>query len=108
MAFEDDFTEFFAHVVNIAPYASQDGYGAAAYGTGIDYPARIVNTVKMIRAADGQERVSNTSIWIGTDAAISPKDKLTLPSAFSPQTPPILRVDRVTDDEGIHHTKLYA
>ena len=104
---EQEFIDMMAYTVSVAPFASDDKYGAPTYGTAVDYDAAIEQKVRQVRDFNGQERVSTTRVFLNTVTAISPKDKLTLPSGFTPQTPPIISVGRVSDEGGVHHCEVY-
>lgn len=108
MSLLDDVEDLFVHTVTIAPYSSVNSYGEASYGTAVSYTAYVEGKQRMIRDSQGQERVSSVTVYLATTAALSPKDKLTLPSGWTPQTPAILAVQRVADDRGDHHVVLYA
>ena len=96
------------HTVTLAPYISQNAYGEATWGTPVSYTARVQGKMRMVRDSLGVERVSTVTCYLATTAAISPKDKLTLPSGFLPASPPILAVERQADEHGDHHIVIYA
>jgi hypothetical protein len=96
------------HTITLAPYVSQNAYGESTWGAAVSYQARVQGKMKMIRDFTGVERVSTVTCYVATTEAISPKDKLTLPSSFVPQTPLILAVERQADEHGDHHVVIYA
>lgn len=96
------------HSVTVEAYSSQTANAVPSFSSGVAYSGRVVNRVKMIRDARGQEKVSNTTIYLNATAAIGPRDRITLPSGYTPQQPVILRVDRIPDEDGLHHTVIYA
>jgi hypothetical protein len=108
MSFLEDVLPLLAQTVTIAPWTGQDTYGEATYGAAVSYAARVEGKMQMIRDAVGAERVSAVTVYLATTASISPKDKLTLPSGWTPQTPALLAVQRHADESGDHHTVLYA
>lgn len=97
-----------AHTISLAPYTGQNAYGEASYGAAVNYTARVQGKMKMVRDFAGVERVSTVTCYVATTAAISPKDKLTLPGSFVPTSPPILAVERQADERGDHHIVIYA
>lgn len=107
MAFEADFKSFLPHSITIEPYTGQNSAGEESYGSGIAYSGRVADKTKMIRTDAGIEKVTRTVAWLNTTTAISTRDRVTLPSGFTPNQPPLLRVDRIPDDEGMHHLVLY-
>lgn len=108
MSLLDDVEDLFVHTLTIAPYTGVNSYGEATHGTPVSYSAYIEGRMRIIRDSQGQERVSSATCYVATTAAISPKDKLTLPSGWTPQTPAILAVQRVADERGDSHVVLYA
>lgn len=99
----DDLEEFCISTIGIEPYAGQDEYGDPSFGASVFYQGRIEIKNRMIRDAKGQERVSMGKIFLQTQTVISPKDRITLPSGYSPTNPEILAVYPVQADEGIDH-----
>ena len=100
MALPAELIAMMPHTVAIAPYSSQSKYGEPTYGAGVNYTAMVEQKARQVRDIDGQERVSMTTIYLNTTAAITPRDKLTLPSGFVPQIPPIINVHRLSDESG--------
>lgn len=97
-----------AHTIQVAPYVSQNAYGEPTYSADVAYTARVQGKMRMVRDSQGVERVSTVTCYVATTAAISPKDKLTLPASFIPVSPPILAVERQSDEHGDHHVVIYA
>lgn len=100
-----------ASVVTIEPWVSHDGYGAATYGTAVEYQCRVVGRNRMIRAFDGNERLSTVQVYLSsipTVPVVGPKDRVTLPEDHIPQQPPIMAILRETDEDGPHHLVLYT
>lgn len=102
----DEYLDFMTDTITIEPLASRDDYGAPTYGPGIDYPCRIDGATKQRVSIEGVERSINAMIYILGNPIIGPTDRLTLPSTFVPQQPPILRVNPFTDESGPHHTEV--
>lgn len=87
---------------------SPDGFGGTAYGAAVAYPARIRGEAKLVRAADGQERVSSTVAWVpgppDGPATIDPLSRATLPDGSQP---PILAIESMPDETGaVDHFKV--
>lgn len=99
----DDVAEFCVSTIAIEPYAGQDEYGEPNFGSSVSYMWRIEVKNRMIRDFKGQERVSMGKIFLQTQTMISPKDRITLPSGYSPTNPEILAIYPVQADEGIDH-----
>lgn len=103
-----DLLSMFSQTITVAPYVSQNSYGEPTYGTAVSYAARVQGKMQMVRDSMGQERVSTVTCFVATTATISPKDKLELPLEFIPRQPPILAVERQSDEIGLHHVVLFA
>ncbi len=73
----------------------RDGYGKPVYLAPVSYPARVEGNVQMTRNASGAETVSNTTIYLAGDTAITPEDRLTLPSGLRPS---ILSIATLPDE----------
>lgn len=102
---EKDFLALMPHTVTIQPLTGRDEYSRPTYGPGIQYRARVVGKQKLVRAADGSERVSATTIYVVGVSGISPEDRITLPDGSQP---PILAVSRMPDERGDHHEVVYC
>lgn len=83
--------------VTIEPYTGPDPFGAPGYGPPVEYPARVRREAKMVRASDGEERVSSTVVWLDGAAQVGPQDRITMPDGSHP---PILAVESSPDETG--------
>jgi len=99
----DALAEFCVSPILIEPYAGQDEYGDPNFGSSVSYQGRIELKNRMVRDDQGQERVARGKIFLQTQDSISPKDRITLPSAYSPTNPEILAIYPVQADEGVDH-----
>src|SRR5262245_31925928 len=70
--------------VTHVPYTGQDRYGKPTYGAAVQRATRIQYVVQRITTADGQERVSTTTLFFNGDFTLNVRDKLTLPDTTSP------------------------
>lgn len=91
------------HTVTIEPFVSRDGFGAPTYGTAVTFQARVQGKNRMIRTRDNVEAVSTVQVYIASTPVVSPDDRVTLPSGFTPSQPPILSVQPISDEQGAHH-----
>ena len=111
--FDSSYLDLMPHTINRMPFDyvvawGNKIYASGTYPSGQDLQARVTNKVQRIIGRDGQEVVSNTEIWVAYTGLMVPEDLITLPAGFEPQTPTIIRVNRISDEDGFHHTKLYA
>ena len=100
----DDWKDMMPHTVTVASLSSTDDYGAPTFGTAVSYSARVVSKPTHVKAADGAEVLARGYLWINGLPTITPTDKITLPDS---STPPILAIDKVPDEDGDHHVKVY-
>jgi hypothetical protein len=64
--------------VSIEPCSTYDSYGAPSYGTAVVYQCAVVGEMKMIMKADGQEVPSKQAVYLMSNAAVRPEDRITL------------------------------
>jgi hypothetical protein len=103
----DDFSDFLNDTITIEPFLSRDAYGTATYGPAVTYECRVSGSQKQLVDASGVQRVSKATINLAGTPAIGPTDRLTMPAGFSPQQPPLLMVNPLTDEAGLpHHTEI--
>lgn len=102
-----DFSDLCPHSVTIEPFSGLDQYGAKTYGAGITYQARVQGKVRMVKTLTGEEKVSMVTVYLAA-GTVGAQDRITLPSPFSPTQPDILDVQHVSDENGQHHTVVYA
>ncbi len=97
-----------SQTVTVEPFSSTNFNGEDAYGPSTTYSARAVDKVHLIRNFEGEQVGSNTMVWVNTVSAISVRDRITLPTGYSPTQPPILGVSRYPDQGGLHHTVIHV
>lgn len=100
----DDWKDLLPEEVDVYQLASRDAYGVPAYGSPATYDARVVRKPVRVTDVAGDEVVARGVVWLATTDVIDPEDALELPDGMRP---PILRVDRVSDESGVHHVKVY-
>lgn len=102
----EDFADFFTEQVTIEPLASRDAYGKPTYGAGVAYRCRISAGLRQMVDTEGIQRTTSATIYLSGTPTIGPTDRVTLPAGHDPQQPPVLAVDRFTDEVGAHHTRI--
>ena len=109
MAYEVEFDEFLTDTITYEPFVSMDGFGAKVYGPAKSVKARVEQKAKLVRDATGREVVSNTQLFMkptatdGSSYTPTVQDRFTLPAGYAPQAPPPITVERVNDNQGLHH-----
>ncbi len=102
-----DYLSMMKSIIQIEPWTSHDSYGEASYGVIKTYQARIEMKASLIRDTNGREVAARGKVYVAITSPIpSTKDRLTLPSPYTPTNPPILDVMPVQDEKGIHHVVL--
>lgn len=94
--------------VVIEPYVGQNKNGEAVYGTAVTYEAHCQGKSQRVVDIDRQERISTVTSYLIGAVAVTPRDRITLPSRFSPTQPPILAVGQPSWQHGWHHTVVYT
>lgn len=102
-----DFIDFFAETVTIEPYTGATSAKGAAYGTAVTYAARIEMRNHIVKDKSGKDVVARGRVYLGTATVPDVRDRLTLPTRFTPTQPPIIDVNSEPDENGnVHHVKL--
>jgi hypothetical protein len=102
-----EWLDLMADTVTITPWTGQSVSGVPTYGgTPVSYSAYINMKNRLIVDAQGREILAKGRVILGTTTLVSVKDKITLPSDYVPQSPPILAVNLVPDELGTHHVTL--
>lgn len=99
----EEWTDMMPDTVTIEPFVSRDAFGDKTYGTARVYTARVQGKNEVVRTRDNVDAVSTVQVYVDWTPTISPDDRITLPSRFSPTQPPILSVQPVSDEAGPHH-----
>jgi hypothetical protein len=103
MSWIDEVSDFLPHEIQVEPYSSQDEFGEPSFGTAVTYKGRVEMKNMMMRDEFGQERVASGRIFLNTKTVPSSKDRITLPTGYTPTNPDILAVYPKENTEGIDH-----
>lgn len=98
-----DLHEMFAETIVVSGYAGQDFMGDETWEAGVELRCHIEGHSRLVRDATGLERVSTVQVYLDGPYGISVKDRVLLPPRFEPRDPPIVAVERMTDENGPHH-----
>lgn len=102
-----EFLDFMADTVTINAWTGQSVSGVPTYSSSaVTYPAYIEMKNHFIIGSEGRQVMAKGRVFLGTNAMVSVKDKITLPAEYVPASPPILAVNRANDEGGSHHTTL--
>lgn len=113
MAYDSDMDDLLTTTVTYNAYSSMTVSGAQTFSTAsLTIQARIEHETRLVRDNTGNQVVSMGRIFLkptsttGSTYIPTIKDKITLPSGYAPQTPPLITVMRHLDDEGLHHYEI--
>ena len=105
MSFENEFLDCMPQTVVVNAFSSLDSYSKPSFSTvGTTYSALIQDEQKLVRALDGTEQVAETTAHINSTSAIDPDSRITLSNG---DTRPILAIETLSDDEGVHHAVVH-
>jgi len=98
--------------VLIAPRTADDSYGDATFGTNVSYKCAVVGDMRIVRNVAGEEAPSRQTIYLMSNAAIGPQDRITLSTGDVGSTesfainPEILAVSRYPFTAGQFFTEV--
>lgn len=92
--------------VSIAPLSARDSFNQHSYSTAVTSDAYVEYHTTMVRASDGQEKVSSAQVYVDGSVAVALTSRITLPDG---QTPQILAIDELCDENGdADHKVIYT
>lgn len=98
--------------VTVTPLTGYDAFGRPTYGTAVVYQAAVVGKMRLVRDAAGQQVPSRQTVYLMSNAAVRPEDKVTLSTGDVGSTesyainPPILAVGRYPFTAGQFFTEI--
>lgn len=105
MSFDSGFLELMPETVTVYARASASAYGVDSYSTsGTSVRARWVQRPGEVRTRDGNVVTYMSVLWLASTGTIRPSAKIVLPDNTAP---PIALIERVPDEDGTHHHKVY-
>lgn len=116
MALDSQLKALMIHTIVVEHWTAMTGTGYASrvYSTASTFKARIEFKDRLVKGKDMKDQLSNTTIFTpmhdvdgSTSATIGISDKITLPTQFVPNKPPIISVQPHYDHEGPHHYEVY-
>jgi hypothetical protein len=104
----EEYLDFMPDEVTVQTLESTAVNGVKTYSMSTTtYPARIeMKNHIVVDPKTNREVTARGRIFLGTTEMIGISDLLTLPADFSPRTPPIIDVNRESDENGVHHIKV--
>lgn len=104
MSIDSEFLELMSDTITLKSVSGRDAYNVVTYGTGVSYSARVVHKTTLIRSSNGSEILAKGVVWVYGAPVVTEEDQITLSDG---STPPILGVDRYSDEDGDYFTKVY-
>jgi len=106
---DPEFYTMLPHSVTVQHVLTRDGWGrAASYGGIIVYRGRVVNKRRRVINSQGNEVISETTIYLSTPSGLLIDDYITMPSGCLPLNPPIISINRYPDEYGDYYTAIYV
>lgn len=105
MGLEKDFLTMTNDTITVADPSTASKYGAHTFGSASTaIPARLEMGNRVFVDSQGVEQIASGTLFVlSTTASISPQSKVTLSDG---ETPEILRVDVMNDQDGQHHLEV--
>ena len=107
MSFDPAFLELMPSTMKVYTLSSplSDGYFLPTYSTAVKtWRCRKVRTQELVKTVAGTEEVATTVAWARSTSTFSASDKITIDGSTQG---PLLRVDHLYDEDGLHHSKLW-
>lgn len=94
-----------AQSCGVRAFVSRDRYNKKVYGASTNYPCRHFDKREIVRAKDGQEKVSNSQVWLNGDAAVGEEDEFTDATG---KVRDIVTIERPPDEGGsFYYVKVF-
>ena len=104
MAFIDNFADMLTQDITVETEATYDEFGKPTFNAATAYKARVIYKNDLVRDSQGREIVAKGTCWIKGHPDLFNGAQVALPDGTSPD---IISVERLTDEDGETHTKLY-
>lgn len=105
MTFDSSLLQFYEDEITVEPFSAETSARVRSYGSAVTYKALLQQGAKRVISNAGSEVVSNIQAMIPERVHIDQRSRVTLPTGFVPNQPPILGV-RFTKGLGMDCTEL--
>lgn len=109
-SFATKFSAWCPFRAEIEPYTGSNDYGVSTYGAKVsDIPCMIEERIRLVRDLAGNERASNTTLYLLAAGAVDSRSKITMPTEYKGiANPPIITVSNFYDRTGEYsHSEVY-
>lgn len=107
MSFSTQLLALMPSTIKVSTRTAHNNYGEPSFAASTtNYRARIVHKPGYIRTGEGEPLAYQHVAWVRSTGAttLTASDRVTMPDG---SRPPVLRVERYPDEDGINHVKLY-
>lgn len=92
MAFDPSMNDLFPDTITISPFSSNSVTQVLTHGSAVSHRAQVTSEWSKTINKEGREVESTIVVLIPERVHIDPRDLLTLPAGWVPNTPPIISV----------------
>lgn len=109
MAWDTEFLDLMPHSIIIHAFSSRKVDGSPAYAaSGTTYRGRVNQTSRQVRDDKGNVVMAAQVAWIASTSPLNVNSRYRLPAGTGGSTtPPVLRVDNFSDEDGVNHHRVY-
>ena len=103
-----EFLSMMPRTIGLENLVSRDAWGNRTYGALIAYQGRVENKRRKVIGRDGDEVISETTLYLDTVSGFSIDARITLPSGCYPAHPEIISIKLEEDECGAYSTTIYV
>lgn len=92
MTFDTSLLSLYDDTITVEPFVSETAARVRSYGSAVSYNAVIQSGAKRVQGSNGAEVVSNVRVLIPDRVHIDQRSRVTLPSGYVPNQPPIIAI----------------
>ena len=104
----NEWADFMPHTIQVEPWVSYKGGGSDSnYGDAEPYSCRIEMRNHLVVDQNAKTVTARGRVFLLSTTVIGYKDRVTLPTGYTPTKPPLIAVDVNDDETGTHHVCLH-
>lgn len=108
MAVDPELLELYVDSITIEPSPTISKSAQNAYGAAVTHAAKIEGKRRLVKDANGRERLSTVTVYLTDVVTVDVNDRITLPAVWVPRSPQIMAIERLGDETGGHHSVIYC
>jgi len=105
---DPEFLSMMPQYIGVENFVSRDAWGNRTYGAKILFRGRVENKRRKVINREGDEVLSETTLYLDTVSGISLDARITLPSGHYPAHPEIISLKLDEDEIGPYCTTMYV